>query len=294
VANSPLSNVVSIEGDEVLFEGTAADPDSLLNVVTTYNANDVSYLVNEFTDAFEEKAIIELNTLLGTIYKVPNSRIYFYTGAATLDLDYLALADIVDDGTIINDLAQPFTFVASNAGINMGPMTQPTTDIVNAMIIANGDIHFTAGNNCDDSDVFKGLFITPNNFTTEATRNDDTSNTEWCAGGNMIIEGGLVGNGIGDTFFQQRRSTTDYREGNTIETMFGAAGNFTFEARKLFNLCYLPSILEGVDSPYCDILDIHDDTQEETSLAALSDGFYNLLIDELGFTTAQVCPDDGS
>src|SRR5690606_18387858 len=126
-----------------------------------------------------------------TVYKVPNSRIYFYKDSADITLDYTALETMVSDGNIIaNGLAQPFTFVVADpdAQLSLAPLaTSDVNDVVNALIIADS-IFFNAGIACDDTDVFKGLFIAPGGFSTIATRNDDITRSGWCAGGNMIIQ----------------------------------------------------------------------------------------------------------
>lgn len=68
----------------------------------------------------------------------------------------------------------------------------------------------------------------------------------------MIIEGGLIGPAIDQTFFDQRRSPSDFWEEDQSNMLFGGTGNLIHEAKNLFKNCYLPSILEGADTALFD------------------------------------------
>ena len=90
------------------------------------------------------------------------------------------------------------------------------------MFIVDGEINFDDGVSCDNTDVVQGIFLATEGFTTSATRNDNAASSDWCMGGNLIIKGTLIGPGIDQDFYDQRRAVLDAWDTNAYLLFDGA------------------------------------------------------------------------
>jgi hypothetical protein len=182
-------------------DGTTTFNSYLTNVlVAAQNYNDTTQVktaMESFIAKYSTLAVaVKSSTLPSGMQKVPGKEVYFIKGDLTL-----TNADTL--------FSKPFTIV--QLGTNSKTTIRGNVN-QNMMLLSEGKIIFDGSENCNETQVVKGIYYAKGGF--ESTGMEQIKNTRLdhnrCIKGNLHIKGIAIGQGL-DGVKNARRSELNYR-----------------------------------------------------------------------------------
>lgn len=259
--NTPLWSFRNIDGVEFIATWTPLDQD--LATIAQLNQEDRwrEWLFSWFINNYLRLAVTPRRawtlwiwvwmwswwTGQADIYKVPNDSIYFYRtvtdNPTVVDINTPVIQALLSAYGVSN-FDQPFTLVFPDEHVTVN-----ISDNLwhNGTYIAAWDISFNP-RDCNQSSAVQWLFITNWMFTAESLRNTRESNWDFpnqrCSWWSLAIVWALVWEWINSDFANKRRSTMSaWSDSGLFDD------SLAWQAWELFNVCYLPNLMEFALSP---------------------------------------------